>query len=250
MICPRALVIWISFEFVGDVMRLVLVGLMRVFAVVAMLTASAAYASSLDAISRGDAAAGVKEALNKGAEFAVGSLGQKNGFLANNQVKIPLPASLQKVESGLRMFGMGKQADQLIETMNHAAEQAVAEAKPILGEAIRNMTVQDAKAILAGGDGSVTEYFRRTSAEQLTTRFLPIVKSATAKLQLADQYNKFAGRAAAAGLIDQKDADIDQYVTHKAIDGLFAVIAEEESKLRANPVAAGSALLKRVFGAF
>lgn len=212
-------------------------------------TASFASTTALDAISRSDATNGVKEALSKGAEFAVASLGQKNGFLANSQVRIPLPASLQKVESGLRMFGMGKQADQLIETMNHAAEQAVAEAKPILVDSIRKMTVQDAKVILTGGEDGVTQYFRRTSADQLSARFLPIVKSATAKLQLADQYNKFAGRAAAAGLIDQKDADLDHYVTQKAMDGLFFMIAEEERKLRSNPVAAGSALLKRVFGA-
>lgn len=212
-------------------------------------TASFASTTALDAISRSDATNGVKEALSKGAEFAVASLGQKNGFLANSQVKIPLPASLQKVESGLRMFGMGKQADQLIETMNHAAERAVAEAKPILVDSIRKMTVQDAKVILTGGEDGVTQYFRRTSADQLSARFLPIVKSATAKLQLADQYNKFAGRAAAAGLIDQKDADLDHYVTQKAMDGLFFMIAEEERKLRSNPVAAGSALLKRVFGA-
>jgi hypothetical protein len=230
-------------------MRVSLSWLFRVFSVLMALTAGMAQAASLDAISRSDAAAGVKEALSKGAEFAVGSLGQKNGFLANSQVKIPLPASLQKVESGLRMFGMGKQADQLIETMNHAAEQAVAEAKPILSDSIRKLTVQDAKAILTGGDDGVTQYFRRTSSEQLSARFLPIVKSATAKLQLADQYNKFAGKAASAGLISQKDADLDQYVTQKAMDGLFLIIAEEERKLRANPVAAGSALLKKVFGA-
>jgi len=230
-------------------MRVSLSWLFRVFSVLMALTAGMAQAASLDAISRSDAAAGVKEALSKGAEFAVGSLGQKNGFLANSQVKIPLPASLQKVESGLRMFGMGKQADQLIETMNHAAEQAVAEAKPILSDSIRKLTVQDAKAILTGGDDGVTQYFRRTSSEQLSARFLPIVKSATAKLQLADQYNKFAGKAASAGLISQKDADLDQYVTQKAMDGLFLIIAEEERKLRANPVAAGSALLKKVVGA-
>lgn len=230
-------------------MRVVLSWLGRIFPVLMLLTASVAQSASLDAISRSDAAAGVKEALSKGVEFAVGSLGQKNGFLANSQVKIPLPASLQKVEPGLRMFGMGKQADQLIETMNHAAEQAVAEARPILSESIRKMTLQDAKAILTGGDDSVTQYFRRTSAEQLSVRFLPIAKSATAKLQLADQYNKVAGRAASAGLISQKDADLDQYVTEKAMDGLFMMIAEEERKLRSNPVTAGSALLKKVFGA-
>ena len=147
------------------------------------------------------------------------------------------------------MFGLGKQADQLVETMNHAAENAVAEAKPILSDSIKKMSVQDAKGILTGGDDSVTQYFKRTSTEQLTAKFMPIVKAATSKLQLADQYNAFAGKAASAGLVDAKDADIDSYVTQKAMDGLFLMIAEEEKKLRSNPVAAGSALLKKVFGA-
>ena len=129
------------------------------------------------------------------------------------------------------------------------AENAVAEALPILSDAIRRMTLQDAKAILTGGDDSVTQYFRRSSSDQLVTRFRPIVKAATSKLQLAEQYNNFAGKAANFGLIDKKDADIDSYVTHKAMDGLFLVIAEEERKLRANPLGAGSAILKKVFGA-
>lgn len=205
--------------------------------------------AGLDAISNADAGSGVREALAKGAEFAVASLGKDNGFLANDKVKIPLPGYLQKVEGGLRMFGMGKQADQLVETMNHAAENAVAVAKPVLVESIRKMSVQDAKGILTGGEDSVTQYFKRTSTEQLTAKFMPIVKKETGKLQLADQYNKFAGKAASAGLIEQKDADIDSYVTQKAMDGLFLMIAEEEKKLRANPVGAGSDLLKKVFGA-
>ena len=144
---------------------------------------------------------------------------------------------------------MGKQADQLVETMNHAAENAVAEAKPILTESIKKMSIKDAKEILTGGEDSVTQYFKRTSTDQLTAKFMPIVKKETNKLKLADQYNKFAGKAASAGLVDKKNADIDSYVTHKAMDGLFLMIAEEEKKLRSNPVGAGSDLLKKVFGA-
>jgi hypothetical protein len=213
------------------------------------LSANLAQAAGIDSISNADAGAGVRQALAKGAEYAVSSLGQKNGFLANSKVKIPLPGYLEKAESALRMFGMGKQADQLVETMNHAAENAVAQALPILSDSIKRMTLQDAKGILTGGDNSVTEYFRRTSSDQLAAKFRPVVKSATSKLQLADQYNKFAGQAASFGLVDKKDADIDSYVTQKAMDGLFLIIGEEERKLRANPVAAGSALLKKVFGA-
>ena len=220
-----------------------------IFALFLTFTAAGVSAAGLDAISMGDASAGVKEALAKGADYAVASLGKNGGFLGNSQVRIPLPGYLQKAESALRMFGLGKQADQLVETMNHAAENAVAEAKPILSESIRKMSVQDAKGILTGGEDSVTQYFKRTSTEQLTARFMPIVKAATSKLQLADQYNAFAGKAASAGLVDAKDADLDSYVTQKAMDGLFLMIAEEEKKLRSNPVAAGSALLKKVFGA-
>ena len=220
-----------------------------VFVLALSLAATLAQAGALDAISTGDASAGVKEALSKGADYAVASLGKNGGFLGNDKVKIPLPGYLQKAESALRMFGMGKQADQLVETMNHAAENAVAVAKPVLVESIKKMSVQDAKGILTGGDDSVTQYFKRTSTEQLTAKFMPIVKKETGKLQLADQYNQFAGKAASAGLVDKKDADIDSYVTQKAMDGLFLMIAEEEKKLRSNPLGAGSDLLKKVFGA-
>jgi len=222
------------------------------FAFMLLLTGAAGLAQAaggLDALSSGDAAAGIREALSKGADYAVASLGKSNGFLDNARVKIPLPGYLQKAEKGLRMLGMGKQADALVDTMNHAAENAVAEARPILADSIKKMTVQDAKNILTGGDDSVTQYFKHSSAEQLTQKFLPIVKAATGKLQLAERYNSVAGKAASVGLIDAKDADIDAYVTQKAMDGLFLMIAEEEKNLRANPVAAGSALLKKVFGA-
>jgi len=214
-----------------------------------LLAAAPLAQAGLDAISNADASAGLKEALAKGADFAVGSLGKSNGFLGNAKVKIPLPGALQKAEKGMRLVGMGKQADELVDTMNHAAENAVAEARPILSDAIKKMSVQDAKDILTGGDDSVTQYFKRTSAEPLTQKFNPIVKAATSKLKLAEQYNNYAGKAASLHLIDSKDADIDAYVTQKAMDGLFLMIAEEEKKLRANPLEAGSALLKKVFGA-
>jgi hypothetical protein len=220
-----------------------------IFALFFGLTVALAHAGGLDAISSGDAAAGVKEALAKGADYAVSSLGKTNGFMGNPKVRIPLPGYLEKGQSALRMLGMGKQADQLVETMNHAAENAVAEAKPILVDSIRKMTVSDAKDILTGGDDSVTQFFKRSSSDQLVVKFMPIVKEQTAKLKLAEQYNKVAGKAASAGLVDKKNADIDSYVTHKAMDGLFLMIAEEEKKIRSNPLGAGSAILGKVFGA-
>ncbi len=219
------------------------------FAAAALLAATlhVAHAGSLADLTSSEASSGLKEALTTGANFAVSSLGKENGFLGNSKVKIPLPESLQTIEKGLRAFGMGKQADELVTTMNHAAEKAVVLAKPILVDAIKHMTVQDAKGILTGGDDSVTQFFRKSTSEKLAEQFLPIVKDATKKVQLAEKYNKFAKKGAKLGLIDKKDADLDNYVTEKAMDGLFLMIAEKEKSIRENPLGAGSDMLKKVF---
>jgi len=200
-------------------------------------------------LSNKDTASGLKEALGKGAEAAVSQLGKLNGFMGDARVRIPLPDSLQRAESVLRQFGMGKQADELIETMNRAAELAVVEARPILVNAVKNMNFNDAKAILTGGDDAATQYFKRTTAVPIGERFLPIVKKATAKVQLADKYNQYASKAAKVGLLDEKDANLDSYVTHKALDGLYLMIAEKEKAIRQDPIGAGSRLLQKVFGA-
>lgn len=215
----------------------------------AVLLAPAASAVGLDALSPGDTASGLKEALTRGAEMAVGQLGKKNGFLGDKRVRIPLPESARAVEKAMRTFGMKKQADELIETMNRAAEMAVVEARPILTNAVKNMSFDDARGILTGGDDAATQYFRRTTSKDIAARFLPIVKKATAKVDLAGQYNQYAGQAAKLGLLDEKDADLDTYVTHKAMDGLFLMIAEQEKAIRKDPVGTGSAMLKKVFGA-
>ncbi|MBS1189712.1 MAG: hypothetical protein H6R10_1504 [Rhodocyclaceae bacterium] len=208
-----------------------------------------AHAAGLAEVSNSEASSGLKEALAKGADFAVSSLGRENGFLGNPKVKIPLPESLRTAEKAMRAVGMGKYADELVGTMNHAAELAVAQAKPVLMDSIRKMTLKDAKDILLGGEDSVTQYFRRTSSEQLARKFMPIVQESTRKVALAEKYDRFAGKAASFGLISKEDASLDSYVTRKAMDGLFLMIAEEERNIRQNPVAAGSALLKKVFGA-
>lgn len=207
-----------------------------------------AHGAGLADISNAEASSGLKEALVRGADFAVSSLGRENGFLGNSQVKIPLPESLRTAEKAMRTFGMGKYADDLVATMNHAAERAVVEARPILVDSVRKMTLQDAKGILAGGDDSVTQFFRRTSAERLTQQFMPIVRESTRKVDLAEKYNSFAGKAASAGLISEQDANLDAYITRKAMDGLFLMIAEKEKEIRQNPLSAGSDLLKKVFG--
>lgn len=213
-----------------------------------LLVSSAAHALSLDSLSNKDAAAGLKEALTQGAGKAVGLLGKTDGFLGNPQVKIPLPDSLQQVEGLMRGLGMGKYADELVTTMNRAAEAAVPEAKTLLINAIKQMSVQDAKTILTGGDDAATQYFRRTTAEPLGAKFKPIVQKAVARVKLADKYDQFAGKAAKLGLVKESDAHLENYVTQKALDGLFLMIAEEEKAIRKDPVGAAGGLAQKVFG--
>jgi len=211
----------------------------------ASLPASAGIAD----ISNADAVSGLRQALSDGSSAAVKLLSAENGYFGNAKVKIPLPPSLQKVESGLRMFGMKKQADELVLSMNRAAEAAAPEAQQLLVDAVKKMSVQDAKGILTGGDTAATEYFKRTTQAQLTQRFLPVVKKATDGVGLAQQYNNLAGQGAALGLIKQEDASIETYVTRKALDGLYLMIAEQEKSFRQNPVGATSNIVKKVFGA-
>ena len=164
-------------------------------------------------------------------------------------MRIPLPPALKQVESGLRMMGMKKKADELVLSMNRAAEAAAPEAKQLLVDAAKKMSVQDAKGILTGGDTAATEYFKRTTSAQLTQRFLPIVKKATDRVGLAQQYNNLASQGASLGLIKKEDASIENYVTQKALDGLYLMIAEQEKSFRQNPVGAASSIVKKVFGA-
>lgn len=220
---------------------------MRLFSVtlLSLLFSVSAFAAD---VSNTEASSGLKETLTRSAEIAVDQLGKPNGFLGDARVKIPLPDSVKKGEKMMRTLGAGKYADELIETMNHAAELAVVEAKPILVNAVKNMSFDDARAILTGGDDAATQYFKRATTTDLTSKFLPVVKDATAKVQLADKYNKYAGKASKMGLLDEKDANLDQYVTRKALDGLFVMIAEQEKAIRKDPISTGSALLKKLFG--
>jgi len=205
--------------------------------------------ANLDAVTNQEAASGLKAALEKGSSAAVDLLGKPDGFLANKDVKIPLPGSLKKYEKLMRRFGMGKYADELILTMNRAAEAAVPEAKKLFVDAVRKMSLQDAKGILTGGQTSGTDYFKRTTSAQLREKFLPIVKSATSQVQLAETYNQYAQKGAQFGLVSKENANLDDYVTQRALDGLFHMVAEEEKKIRQNPLQAGSDIIKKVFGA-
>ena len=205
--------------------------------------------ANLDALSNKDAVAGLKAALEKGTGAAESSLGKTDGFFGNSAVKIPLPDSLKKYEKLMRGVGMGKYADELELTMNRAAEAAVPEAKKLFVDSVKKMTVEDAKGILAGGQTSGTDYFKRTTSDELRAKFLPIVKQSTAKVKLADKYNQYAQKGVAYGLVKKDQANLDEYVTQKTLDGLFHMVGEEEKKIRQDPVQAGSDIIKKVFGA-
>ncbi|WP_237045336.1 DUF4197 domain-containing protein [Aquipseudomonas alcaligenes] len=214
-----------------------------------LLLSAGAFALSLSDLSQSDASGGLKDALTQGAQIAVKQLGKPGGFSDNDEVRIELPGKLGKAAQTMKMMGMGEQVAELEASMNKAAEAAVPQAQAILVDAVKKMTVSDAKAILAGGEDSATQYLNKSSREQIRAKFLPIVKQATDKVGVAQQYNSFAGQAAALGVVDAKSANVENYVTEKALDGLFKMIAEQEASIRQNPAGAATSLAKKVFGA-
>jgi hypothetical protein len=211
--------------------------------------ASSGFSAGIDALTAKDASGGMRAALSQGIDAAVKQLGAHNGFLNDPRVMIPLPPALQKVDRVLRTFGMSADADALKAAMNHAAEAAVAEAKPVFKRALQSMTIADAKGILLGGDDAATQYFRRKTGAELAAKFRPIIARQTANLQLASLYDRYAGKAAQFGLVTAQQADLNDYVTAKALDGLFSRIADQERAIRKNPLGQASSLIKRVFGA-
>jgi len=214
-----------------------------------LVAAQQVHALELADISNADATKALRSALEKGALAAIGRLGATDGFLGNDQVRIPLPRALQDAVPLLRTLGQGGKIDELVTAMNRGAEAAVPLARDLLVHAVQTMTVQDAKTILQGGDTAVTTFFESKSRSTLAVKFLPIVTQATQRVDLATKYNALAGRGAELGLVKPADARIEQYVTDKALDGLYFMIAQEEKQIRQNPAAAGSALLGKVFGA-
>ncbi len=204
--------------------------------------------TSAQALSEGDAASGVRVALERGAVAAVGLLGRSDGFLGNPKVRIELPGFLKDAAKLLKATGQGKRVDELVTAMNRAAEAAVPDAKALLLSAVKAMSVEDALKIVRGGDTSVTDFFSVKTREPIGQKFLPIVTRATEKVALAQKYDAVAGKAAGMGLLKKEDADLKGYVTGKALDGLYLMIGEEEKKIRRDPVATGSAILKKVFG--
>jgi Protein of unknown function (DUF4197) len=218
-------------------------------AVLACGVLGGAFGLDLNSLSNADASAGLKKALDQGIDLAVGKLGVTDGFLKNPEVKIDLPPKLAKAESMMRMLGVGDQLDQLITSMNRAAEAAVPEGKVLLKQALRQMSLEDAKRILAGGDDAATQYFKQATYIPLKAKFAPIIGRTTEKVKLGESYDALAKKAVALGVLKPEDATLQSYVTDKTLDGLFLMMAEEERAIRKDPLGQASSLLKKVFGA-
>jgi len=252
-----------SFRFtllLATVVSFTLVGRAGLFDdVKSVITSTNSTAASVSALSQSQVVDGLKEALSKGVTNAVGALGHSGGFLTNLTVKIPMPGKLQSVEKGLRLAGQNQLADDFVASMNHAAEQAVPVAAGVFGDAIKQMSIADAKNILSGPDDAATQYFRKTTQTNLYTRFYPIVQKSTDQVGVTAKYKQMMGKFTTAnslgGLFGSSSpvkldtADIDAYVTTKALDGLFKMVAAEEKNIRANPLTRTTDLLKTVFGA-
>ena len=211
-------------------------------------TSSAGSGTGVASLSNAETSDGLKTALNQGVTKAVASLGAVDGFFGNKAVKIPLPDSLKKIQKGMKLLGMGKQSDELVLKMNRAAEAAVPEAKTLLVDSVKQMSLADAKAILTGPQDAATQYFKKTTSKQMGEKFLPIVQKATENVQLADTYNKYAEMGAKFGAVKKEDANINQYVTKKALDGVYYMVAQEEAAIRKDPLGQASSVLKKVFG--
>jgi hypothetical protein len=191
---------------------------------------------------------GLKEALTVGAGKAVALTGKPDGFLKNDAIKIAMPDKLHPVEKGMRMLGQGAQVDELVTAMNRAAEQAAPQAKAIFVNAIKKMSISDARNILTGSDTAATEYFKKTTSSDLTTSFKPIVQKSMANVGVVKKYNTLTEQAANIPFLKKESLSIDDYVVQKSLDGLFYMLGEEEKKIRKNPAAQTTSLLKMVFG--
>ncbi len=205
-----------------------------------------AAAASLASFSDSQATDGLRQTLLQSGAEAIASLGRTDGFLNNPKVKIPLPDTLARGERLLRTLGMGAQADELLVAMNRAAESAVGQAKPLLVNAVKKMSVQDAKTILTGGDDAATQYLRRTTGEDIRKTFRPIVGQAVGKVGAAQRYDALVAKASSLGL---KEQSVEDYVTDKSLDGLWLMVAEKEKALRQDPVGAASSLVRQLLGA-
>jgi predicted exporter len=208
----------------------------------------------LSEFSQSQVADALKQALGKGVQTAITNLAKPNGFLSNLQVRIPMPEKLQAVEKTLRAMKQDQYADEFVATLNHAAEEAVPETLPIFTEALKAMTIDDAKKLVTGGNDSATQFFKSKGEKQIQEKMLPVVKEATAKTGVTAAYKKLLDQAGGNSFlgkfkINTASLDVDTYVAQKASDGLFKMVADEEKRIRENPAARTTELLEKVFGA-
>jgi len=200
------------------------------------------------ALTSDQASGGLKEALTRGVSSAVSSTGKPGGYFDNPAIKIMMPSKLQTVEKGLRGMGMGPKVDEFEKSMNTAAEQAAPAAKSILMDALKAMTFSDARQIVAGGNTAGTEYFKRTTSDKISSAFKPIVNQSMDKAGVTTKFQGLMGSAPSMPFVKTPTVDINAYVLQKAVDGLFVVMGQEETKIRTNPAAQVTPLLKSVFG--
>lgn len=204
---------------------------------------------SLAALSNSDIAAGLKAALAQGTKSAVANLGRSDGFWSNAAARIPMPKPVRKIESLVRSAGLGGSIDQFHLSLNRAAEQAVPVAADVFAQSVQKLTLEDVRGILTGPNDAATQYFKRTTSDTLTAKFRPIVSKATANVGVAQSYKQIVSSAGPFAASLGASSDLDGYVTQKALDSLFVQVAAEEARIRENPAARGSAILKKVFGA-
>ena len=193
-------------------------------------------------------ASGLKEALAVGTQNAVKQVAKPGAYLENKAIKISLPSSLRPVETGLRAAGQGSKVDDFIASMNHAAEAAAPEAAPIFEDAVREMTIDDARKLLNGGDTSITDYFKSKTSAHLASAFRPHVEKTMRENGVTQKYDSLVAQAPKLPFMSSASTDINTYVVNKALDGLFFVLGEQEKKIRTNPAARSTDLLKKVFG--
>ncbi|MEO6805664.1 MAG: DUF4197 domain-containing protein [Edaphobacter sp.] len=191
---------------------------------------------------------GLKDALSVGTQRAVKLVDRPGGYLDNEAIKILLPQSLRPAEKALRVAGQGPKIDEFVASMNHAAESAAPEAEKIFGDAVKAMTIDDARRLLNGGDTSITDYFKSKTSTELATAFRPHVEAAMNKNGVTQQYDALMGQAPKLPFMNSSSLDINTYVVNKALDGLFYMLGQQEKEIRTNPAARSTALLKQVFG--
>lgn len=204
--------------------------------------------SNVNGLTEKDAVDGIKEALVNGTGESVKLVSVTDGYWGNPEIKIPFPSEAKNVETKLRAIGMGKQVDQFNESMNRAAEKAAAEAKPIFIAAIKGMTVKDAINIVKGENNAATMYLKRTTSPELNAAFRPPIKTSLDNVNASKYWSELITFYNAIPLVKKMNPDLTAYVTDRAIEGLFVMIAKEELKIRKDPMARTSELLKKVFG--